>query len=103
MEDIMIKVLKYRLDEHEGYLSVYEENQYLYAIVKKDAPKVQTIEETRQLLVSYDLKNPTFENVFATITYEDKVVKWVYDKLLEQKNLYFKEFNDTLCVVRIGK
>ena len=98
-----MKVLKFKFNEKEGFLSVVEKPNFYYALVQKDTPKVKMIEETNKLNISYEIKKPEFKNVDVTISYDQDLIKSVYDQLEIEKNLYFKQLDDTLCVLEIDK
>ncbi|MFA7051379.1 MAG: hypothetical protein WC189_04750, partial [Bacilli bacterium] len=97
----MKKVLKFKFDEKEGFLSVVERDNNLYALVQKDTPKIKEIKETNKLLISYELKQPIYEETQVKVLDDQTLTAWVYHQLEEEKNLYFKELNDTLCVLEI--
>lgn len=99
----MKKVLKFKFEEKEGFLSVVEKNDYIYALVQKDTPKVKEIEKTHELLLSYELKQPVFKVVKLNVSYDEQLIKEVYHQLEADKNLYFKELDDSLCVLEIPK
>jgi general stress protein 26 len=98
----MKKVIKFSFEGKEGFLSLVEIDHKIYALVKKDTPKVQNIIRTNQLLISYELKqNPTFMTVEAHVSYDFDTIQKVYSQLEMEKNLYFKTLDDTLCVIEI--
>lgn len=100
----MKKVIKFNFEGKEGFLSLVEINQRVFALVKKDTPKVQNILATKQLLISYELKqNATFSPVEAHIIFDSNIIEQVYRQLEIEKNLYFKALDDTLCVIEIGQ
>jgi general stress protein 26 len=99
----MKKVLKFKFEEKEGFLSVVEKNDYIYALVQKDTPKVKEIEKTHELLLSYELKQPEYKIVKLNVSYDEQLIKEVYHQLEADKNLYFKELDDSLCVLEIPK
>lgn len=99
----MKSVMKYKLDDHEGFLSVTESNDTFYAIVKKDAPKVESIKQTGKLLLSFEIKQPAYQLIDVSLSYDEALVKFVFEKLQAEKNLYFKELDDTLCVLVFKK
>ena len=99
----MKKVLKFKFEEKEGFLSVVEKNGYIYALVQKDTPKVKEIEKTHELLLSYELKQPEYKIVKLNVSYDEQLIKEVYHQLEADKNLYFKELDDSLCVLEIPK
>lgn len=97
----MKKVLKFIYDEKEGFLSVVERDNNLYALVQKDTPKIKDVRQTNKLWISYELKQPTYEEIQVKVLDDPSLTAWVYHQLEEEKNLYFKELNDTLCVLEI--
>ncbi len=98
----MKKVIKFRFEGKEGFLSLVEINHKIYALVKKDTPKVQHILDTHQLQVAYELKqNPTFISVEAHVSFDFDTIQQVYQQLEIEKNLYFKTLDDSLCVIEI--
>lgn len=99
----MKKVLKFKFEEKEGFLSVVEKNDYIYALVQKDTPKVKEIEKTHELLISHELKQPEYKIVKLNVSYDEQLIKEVYHQLEADKNLYFKELDDSLCVLEIPK
>ncbi len=99
----MKKVLKFKFIEQEGFLSVVEKDDAFYALVKKDTPKVGMITQTHRLLISYELKNPIFQDVFVEVINDQDVIKSTYQTLQQENNLYFKELDDSLCVLKIEK
>ncbi|MCR3906488.1 MAG: hypothetical protein NUK62_05640 [Tenericutes bacterium] len=99
----MKKIVKFKFQDTEGFLSVVEKSNHYYTLVKKDTPKVRDIQDTNKLLISYELKHPDFKEVYANVIYDQELIQWVYNKLEEEKNLYFKELNDSLCALEIVK
>ena len=99
----MKKVLKFYFEQKEGYLSVVEKGDKYYALVEKETPKVKAIQDTNHLAVSYELKSPNYIDVFVRVIEDENLTKWVFDALAAQKNLYFKELNDALCVLEIDQ
>lgn len=99
----MKKVIKYKYQEHEGFLSVVEKSNLYYALAKKDAPKIASIVEKHQLLISYELKQPHYQEVSVRVLFDQESVTWVYHALASENNLYFKELDDSLCVLEIAK
>ena len=99
----MKKVLKFRFEGKEGFLSVVESNEAYYALVQKDTPKVAHIKNSNQLEVSHELKTPVFAWISAKILEDFKIITWVYETLEKENNLYFKQLDDTLCVIEIAK
>jgi len=99
----MKKVFKFKFQDKEGFLSVVEKSGHYYALVQKDTPKIAEIKNTKKLLISYELKQPDFQEVLVDVSYDQELIKWVYEKLEEEKNLYFKTLDDSLCVIEIAK
>jgi len=100
----MKKVIKFNFEGKEGFLSLVEIDNRTYALVKKDTPKVQNILETQKLSISYELKlQAQFFEVEARVSYDSEIIKQVYNQLEVEKNLYFKQLDDTLCVIEIVK
>ena len=100
---IMKHVLKFKHEEKEGFLSVVEKNNHYYAIVEKDTPKVREVAHSNRMLISYELKNPSYQEIIVHVSFDLELTKWVYEKLEEDKNLYFKQLDDHLCVLEIEK
>lgn len=98
-----MKVLKFKFDGKEGFLSVVEKPELYYALVQKNTPKVKHIEETNKLLISYELKKPKFSEVCVYVSDDLKLIKSVFEQLEVDKNLYFKQLDETLCVLKIEK
>ena len=98
-----MKVLKFQFEEKEGFLSVIEKPDFYYALVQKDTPKVSAAKDTHRLHISYELKKPVYKQVVVNVSYDPDVIKSVYDQLEAEKNLYFKQLDDTLCVLMIEK
>lgn len=99
----MKKVLKFRFEGKEGFLSVVESNEVYYALVQKDTPKVTHIRDTHQLEISLELKQPAYAWVSVQIIEDFNTIKSVYETLEKENNLYFKQLDDTLCVLEIAK
>jgi general stress protein 26 len=99
----MKNIVKFKFQDNEGFLSVVEKSNHFYALVQKETPKVKEVQEKKQLLISYELKTPNYKEVSASILFDQELIKWVYDKLESEKNLYFKELDDSLCVLEIPK
>ena len=99
----MKRVIKFKFEEKEGYLSVVEKGNLYYSLVQKDTPKVKDIQKSHQLLVSYDLKQPVYVFKPARIVEDPKLTQWVYETLEKENNVYFKTLDDSLCVVEIPK
>lgn len=99
----MKTIFKFKFQNQEGFLSVVEESSCYYALVQKDTPKVKNIEENKKLFISYELKNPNYIEVDVKVSYNQDLIHAVYHKLEAEKNLYFKQLDDTLCVLEIPK
>ena len=99
----MKNVVKFKFQDKEGFLSIVEKNNHYYALIEKDTPKVAEIQKTKKLLISYELKQPNYKEVIVDVLFDQTLTKWVFDKLESEKNLYFKELNDRLCVLEIAK
>jgi general stress protein 26 len=99
----MKKVIKFMYDHKEGFFSVVEKDNYYYTLVQKDTPKVEHVQKTNKLSIAYEIKNPTYKDVLVRIINDQNTIKWVYDKLEEQNNLYFKTLDESLCVLEIDK
>lgn len=98
-----MKVLKFKFEGNEGFLSVVERPDFYYALVQKDAPKVKTITKTSLLDISYEIKKPVYNEVDVNVSYDQTLIKSIYEQLEAEKNLYFKQLDDTLCALRIAK
>jgi general stress protein 26 len=96
-------VIKFKFDDKEGYLSVVEKGNHYYALVQKETPKVKNIEHSHKLHISYELKQPNYIEVEANVLYDQELIASVYHQLEEEKNLYFKSLDDTLCVLELPK
>lgn len=99
----MKHVMKFKFQDKEGFLSFVEKDQFNYALVQKDTPKVIDIQKTHKLHISYELKLPVYHEVEADVIFDQSLIEWVYHQLESEKNLYFKELNDQLCVIRLPK
>lgn len=99
----MKKVLKFKFEDKEGFLSVVEKENYYFALVEKDTPKVSAVLETNQMMISYELKNPSYASVKAHVIFDFNLVKQIYETLEAEKNLYFKNLDERLCVIEIEK
>jgi general stress protein 26 len=99
----MKKVFKFKFDDKEGFLSVVEKDNVYYTLVQKDTPKVKSIQESHKLFIAYDLKQPVFHEVDCNVSFDKSLIEAVYKQLEEEKNLYFKQLDDTLCVLEIKK
>ena len=49
----MKNIVKFRHEEHEGFLSVVDKDGVFYSLVEKNTPKVESAKETHKLLISY--------------------------------------------------
>ena len=99
----MKAVVKFKFQDKEGFLSVVEKSNVYYTLVQKDTPKVLEAEKHKKLLISFDLKQPQYKEVVVQVIYEKDLIKWVFDALAADNNLYFKQLDDTLCVLAINK
>jgi hypothetical protein len=99
----MKHVIKYKFNAQEGFLSVVEKSNHYYALVHKDAPKVIDIMNTHKLNISYELKVPNYQEVTVHVLHDHALTSWVFNKLEEEKNLYFKVLDAHLCVLEIEK
>jgi hypothetical protein len=99
----MKNILKFKFQDKEGFLSIVDKSNHYYALIEKETPKVAEIQKTKKLLISYELKNPIYKEVIVDVIFDQNLIKWVYEKLESEKNLYFKELNDHLCVLEIAK
>ena len=99
----MKNIVKFKFQDKEGFLSIVEKEGRFYTLVQKDTPKVKAIEESHQLMISTELKTPDFKMMDVIVSYDYELISWVYKRLEEEKNLYFKELNDSLCVLEFLK
>lgn len=99
----MKNIVKFKFQDKEGFLSYVEKSNHYYALVEKDTHKVEKIKQTHRLWISYDLKEPKFKEVSVEVIYDPDMIKWVYETLEEEKNLYFKTLDDSLCVLEFEK
>lgn len=99
----MKKILKFKFEDKEGFLSVVEKQNFLYALVQKDTPKVKEIEQSHKLLISYEIKQPSYSEVNVNVSFDETLIKEVYHQLEADKNLYFKQLDDSLCVLELPK
>lgn len=98
----MKKVIKFNFEGKEGFLSLVEIDQYPYALVKKDTPKVSDILINHKLAISFELKkDATFQEVEAHVSFDPKLIERVYRQLEIEKNLYFKSLDESLCVIQL--
>lgn len=99
----MKKVLKFKYDEKEGFLSVVEKEGFYYALVQKDTKKVEEIKTSNHMLISYDIKDPNYQNIFVDVVEDQKLIKEVFEQLKIENNLYFKDLNEDLVLFKIRK
>lgn len=99
----MKKVVKFKFEDKEGYLSVVEIDNTYYALVHKDTPKVQVALDTQKLWLSYELKQPVYQPITVAVSYDHALIETVYRTLEAEKNLYFKQLDDSLCVIAFPK
>ncbi|HAX02479.1 MAG: hypothetical protein A2Y45_04280 [Tenericutes bacterium GWC2_34_14] len=99
----MKKVFKFKFDDKEGFLSVVEKDDFFYTLVQKDTSKVKSIQESHTLFIAYDLKQSVYHEVTCHVSFDKVLIEAVYKQLEEEKNLYFKQLDDTLCVLQIEK
>lgn len=99
----MKKVVKFKFEDKDGYLSVVEIEDTYYALVHKDTPKVQVALETHTLWLSYELKQPVYLPISVEVSYDNLLIETVYKTLEAEKNLYFKQLDDSLCVIAFPK
>ncbi|RJX26441.1 MAG: hypothetical protein C4537_02440 [Acholeplasma sp.] len=97
----MKNLVKFKFEEKEGFLSVVTLNGRLYTLAQKDTPKVKSIEATHTLMVSSELKVPSYQNTHVHVIYDKNIIKEVYAALEVDNNLYFKQLDDTLCVLEL--
>ena len=95
----MKKVVKFKFEDKEGFLSVVEKDEKSYTLVQKETPKVENIKQTGKLLISLELKNPVYKEIETSVSFDQSLIKWVYEELERENNLYFKQLDDTLCVL----
>lgn len=95
----MKKVVKFKFEDKEGFLSVIDNEETSYTLVQKDTPKVESIIKTGKLLISSELKNPVYQEIETSVSYDQTRIKWVYEALERENNLYFKQLDETLCVL----
>lgn len=99
----MKKVIKFSFDGKEGFLSLVEIASHQYALVHKNTPKVDSILKTHQLAISLDLKkDTTYHLVEANVSMDATLIEQVYRQLELEKNLYFKQLDDSLCVIEFN-
>ena len=99
----MKNIVKFKYEGHEGFLSVVDKEDAYYTLVEKNTPKVEAAKETHKLLISYELKMPDFIETEVDIIDDFDFTKEIYEQLKKDKNLYFKELNNQLCVLKIKK
>jgi len=99
----MKNIVKFKYEGHEGFLSVVDKEDAYYSLVEKHTPKVVSVKETHKLLISYELKMPDFIETEVDIIDDFDFTKEIYEQLKKDKNLYFKELNNQLCVLKIKK
>ena len=98
----MKKVLKFKYQDHEGYLSVVEKEGFYYSLVQKETHKVKDIRHTHKLLISSELKIPVYEFKHVNVIDDVEVAAWVFEALKQDNNLYFKQLDESLCVLEIS-
>jgi general stress protein 26 len=99
----MKNVLKFKFQDKEGFFSVVEKSNLYYTLVQKDTPKVKEIEKTKKLWISYELKEPNYQEVLVEVSYDHFLIQWVYETLEKENNLYFKKLDESLCVLKFPK
>jgi len=99
----MKKVLKFQFEGKEGFLSIIEKNDKYYALIQKDTHKVDYILKHNTLSISYELKTPVYQHVSVNLSFDKNLIEETYHQLEVEKNLYFKQLDDTLCVLIIEK
>lgn len=99
----MKKVIKFQYEGKEGFLSVVEKDNRYYALVQKDTPKIEEAIKTKKLMLSYDIKQPIYQEIKVQVLFDQMLIKSVYEQLELEKNLYFKQLDDSLCVLEIPK
>ena len=99
----MKNIVKFKHEDKEGFLSVVVKEDVYYTLVQKVTPKVNAVKATNKAVISFDIKNPNYEVVHAEIIEDMNIVKEIYEQLEQDKNLYFKELNDDLCVMKFTK
>lgn len=97
----MKKVVKFKYEDQEGFLSVVALNHHYYALIHKDTPKVDHIVKTKRFFISYELKNPMYIEVDANILFDEALTHKIYHQLEIEKNLYFKQLDESLCVIEL--
>jgi hypothetical protein len=99
----MKKVMKFMFDGKEGFLSIVEKPTSYLALVQKNTEKIAAIRLTNTMVVSYELKPVDFQSVTAQVIDDEQIIREVYEQLARDNNLYFKQLDDSLCVVQIEK
>lgn len=99
----MKQIIKFKFQDKEGFLSIVETANAYYALAQKHTPKVQEIERTHTLLLSFDLKQPVFQERHVHVIYDQKVIAWTFEALRKANNVYFETIDDSLCVLEIIK
>ena len=98
----MKKVVKFKFQDKEGFLSVVKKSNQYYTLVEKDTPKVIEAQKTKKILIAYELKGSEFKKVDVKVLFDQDLIKWVYEKSEEENNLYFKKLDDSLCVLEFA-
>ncbi|MDY3196310.1 MAG: hypothetical protein RBQ95_05560 [Paracholeplasma sp.] len=97
----MSKVLKYKFEGHEGFLSITTIDEFYYALVVKDTDKVRHIQKENKIELTTSLKGLNFKELPVSYIDDETLTSKIYHKLAEEKNLYFKELTSGIGVIQI--
>ena len=97
----MKNIIKFKHEDKEGFLSVVIKDQVYYALAQKNTPKINDAMKQSKLMLSFEIKQPNFKFVDFEVSFDPTLIKMVYEALEQDKNLYFKQLDDTLCVLII--
>lgn len=97
----MKQVIKFKLDGKEGFLSMTTIDGHWYTLAEKLSTKVDEVNRNHKLSISTELAKPVYIDHGAHVLTDSVIVQRVFEQLKQENNLYFKELNDTLCVIEI--
>ncbi|ERJ13126.1 hypothetical protein [Haloplasma contractile] len=95
-------IFKILANGKERIMHYTTEDEKIRALSLNDTDLIHDIEDDETVMVTFGMKGT--EQVPATITIDKNIdsVKSLFNKMLEEKNTYFKELNDNLIVLEIN-